>query len=62
LRVVGAVRKGDKLIAADNGCASVAHVILRNIAIRAGNFPDTFAIALENNDDEGVKLVEAIIL
>jgi hypothetical protein len=32
------------------------------MAIRAGSFPDTFAIALENSDDEGVKLVEAIIL
>jgi hypothetical protein len=62
VKVVGPVRKGDKLIAADNGCAGVAHAILKNLPVRAGNFPDTFAIALENNDDDGVKLVEAIIL
>lgn len=62
VKVTGAVRKGDRLIAAGNGCAGVSHVILKNIAIKAGNFPDTFAIALENSDDEGIKLIEAIIL
>jgi hypothetical protein len=62
VKVVGAVRKGDKLIAAGNGCAGPAHVLLRNAIARADTFPDTFAIALENSDDEGVKLVEAIIL
>ena len=62
VKVLGPVRKGDKLIAAGNGCAGSAHVILKNMAIRAGSFPDTFAISLENSDDEGVKLVEAIIL
>ena len=62
VKVLGPVRKGDKLIAAGNGCAGSAHVILKNMAIRAGSFPDTFAIALENSDDDGLKLVEAIIL
>ena len=62
VKVIGAVRKGDKLIAASNGCAGPAHILLRNAAVRASNFPDTFAIALENSDDEGIKLVEAIIL
>ena len=62
VKVLGPVRKGDKLIAAGNGCAGSAHVILKNMAIRAGSFPDTFAIALENSDDAGIKLVEAIIL
>lgn len=62
VKVIGAVRKGDKLIAAGNGCVGPAHVVLKNIAIKSGNFPDTFAIALESSDDEGVKLVEAIIL
>ena len=62
VKVIGAVRKGDKLVAADNGCAGVAHSILKNLPVRAGNFPDTFAIALESNDDEGVKIVEAVIL
>lgn len=62
VKVVGPVRKGDKLVAADNGCAGAAHIILKNLPVRAGNFPDTFAVSLETNDDEGVKLVEAIIL
>lgn len=62
VKVIGSVKKGDKLIAADNGCAGVAEVLLKNITVKAGNFPDTFAIALETSDDEGIKLVEAIIL
>lgn len=62
VKVIGPVRKGDRLIAADNGCAGPAHLIMKNLPVRAGNFPDTFAIALENNDDDGVKLVEAIII
>jgi hypothetical protein len=62
LRVVGAVKKGDKLIAADNGCAGTANTLLKNIPIKAGNFPDTFAIALETSDDQGEKVIEAIIL
>jgi len=62
VKVIGPVRKGDKLIAAGNGCAAPAHVVLKNLAIRAGGFPDTFAISLENSDVDGVALVEAIIL
>ena len=62
VKVVGSVKKGDKLVAAGNGCAGAARNVLRNTAILAGNFPDTFAIALETNDTEDVKLVEAIIL
>ncbi len=62
IKVIGPVRKGDKLIAAGNGCAGPAHVVLKNMAIRAGSFPDTFAISLENSDVDGVTLVEAIIL
>lgn len=62
LRVVGAVKKGDKLIAADNGCAATASTLLKNIPIKAGNFPDTFAIALETSNDQGEKIIEAIIL
>lgn len=49
--VTGAVRKGQRLIAGPEGTA-----------VGAGAHFDTFAIALETNDDEGVKLVEAIIL
>lgn len=62
VKVIGPVRKGDKLVAAGDGVAGVSHVVLKNLAIKAGNFPDTFAIALENSDEEGIKLVEAIIL
>jgi hypothetical protein len=52
VKVVGKVNKGDSLIAHENGTA---------IASRYGNF-STFAIALESNDHEELKLVEAIIL
>ena len=52
VKVSGAVRKGDNLIAANDGCASVA--------VHHSN--DVFAIALESSDDTGVKLVEAIVL
>jgi hypothetical protein len=62
VKVTGAVKKGDKLIAAGDGCAGVAATLLKNMPIRAGGFPDTFAIALETNNDPGIKLVEAIIL
>jgi hypothetical protein len=62
VKIIGPVKKGDKLIAAGEGCAAEASSVLRNMPIRAGAFPDTFAIALETNNEPGVKLVEAIIL
>jgi len=52
VRVIGAVKKGDNLIAANDGCASVG----------VHHSTDVFAIALESSNDTGVKLVEAIIL
>jgi hypothetical protein len=52
VKVVGAVRKGDNLIAANDGCASAG----------VHHSSDVFAIALESSNDTGVKLVEAIIL
>jgi hypothetical protein len=52
VKVIGPVRKGDNLIAANDGCASVG--------VHHSN--DVFAIALESNDDTGVKLVEALVL
>jgi carbonic anhydrase/acetyltransferase-like protein (isoleucine patch superfamily) len=61
VKVIGPVKKGDSLIASDNGYCAEAMSILRGTPIR-GMFPDTFAIALENNDNPEVKLVEAIIL
>jgi hypothetical protein len=53
VRVVGAVSKGDRLVATDNGCA-----------IRASfhQHSDVFAIALESNQNTLVKLVECVIL
>jgi hypothetical protein len=52
VKVVGAVRKGQRLVAANDGTA-VAAVPHAN---------DVFAIALESSDDTGVKLIEAVIL
>lgn len=52
VKVIGRVHKGDELIAADNGCATVAVPHANGV----------FAVALESNDDSGEKLIEAIIL
>jgi len=52
VKVMGAVRKGQRLVAANGGYA-VAAVPHAN---------DVFAIALENNNDTGAKLVEAVVL
>lgn len=52
VKVIGSIKKGDELIAADNGCAMMA-------VPHAGG---VFAIALESNDDTGIKLVECVIL
>jgi hypothetical protein len=52
VQVIGAVRKGQRLVAHNNGCAvaGVAHA------------DDVFAVALESSDNTGVKLIEALIL
>jgi len=52
VKVIGAIKKGQRLIAGNDGCA-VAAVPHSN---------DIFAIALESNDDIGIKLIEAIVL
>jgi hypothetical protein len=52
VKVIGTVRKGDNLIAANGGCASAA----------VHHSSEVFAVALESSDDTGVKLVEAIVL
>lgn len=52
VKVVGSVKKGDELIAAENGCASTA------IPHASG----VFAVALESSSDTGVKLIEALVL
>jgi hypothetical protein len=53
VKVVGTVKKGDRLIATANGCAVMATLHQHS---------DVFGIALESNDDTGVKLIEAVIL
>jgi hypothetical protein len=52
VKVIGRIKKGDELIAADNGCASFAVPHANGV----------FAVALESSDDAGVKLIEALIL
>jgi len=58
VKVIGPVKKGDALIANHNGCVSAVREILKDVHTSY----DTFAIALESNDDADIKLVEAIIL
>lgn len=53
VKVVGSIKKGDRLVATDNGCA---------IHASFHQHPDVFAIALESNDNVELKLVEAVIL
>jgi len=52
VKVIGRIKKGDELIAANNGCAMMA-------ALHASG---VFAVALESNDNEGVKVIEALVL
>lgn len=52
VKVTGSVKKGDELIATNNGCAMVG----------VPHSSGVFAIALESNSDTGVKLIEAVIL
>ena len=52
VKVIGRIKKGDDLIAANNGCAMMA----------VPHASRVFAVALETSDDEGVKLIEALIL
>ena len=52
VKVIGSIKKGDELIASDNGCAVMA----------VPHASGVFAIALESSDDTSVKLVECLIL
>lgn len=52
VKVIGAVKKGQELIASDNGCA-IAGI---------HHSHKVFGIALESSSDTGVKFIEAIIL
>jgi len=51
-KVIGRIKKGDELIAADNGYAMMA----------VPHASGVFAVALESSDDEGVKTIEALVL
>lgn len=51
--VIGSVKKGDRLVATDNG---------RAIRATHHQHADVFGIALETDDNTGEKLVEAVIL
>lgn len=52
VKVIGSVKKGDDLIASDNGYAVSA----------VPHSSRVFAVALESNSDTGVKIVECLIL
>lgn len=54
VKVVGSVNKGSRLVAGEDGCARAI--------IPSGGYVEVFAIALEENLDEDLKIVEAIIL
>ena len=51
VKVVGKVKKGDRLVATDNGCARVSEAS-----------SDVFGIALQDSYLETVKMVEAVVL
>ena len=51
VKVIGAVKKGDRLTAANNGCA-----------LATNECKDVFAVALESSDNENVKIIEALVL
>lgn len=52
VKVIGRVKKGDELIATNDGCAMIAVPHASGI----------FAVALETSNDEGVKVIEALVL
>jgi hypothetical protein len=52
VKVIGSIHKGQKLIAANNGCATAGTI----------HSSDVFAIALESSDNIDVKLIEAVVL
>jgi hypothetical protein len=53
VKVIGSIRKGDRLVASNSGYA---------IHASFHQHPDVFAIALESSEDTGVKLIESVIL
>ena len=53
VKVIGSIRKGDRLVAADNGHA---------IHASFHQHSEVFAIALESSSDTGIKLIESLVL
>lgn len=56
VKVIGKVTKGDRLVASDDGCA----ISLSLLFLPSTN--NVFAIAIESSDDDGIKLIEAVVL
>ena len=52
VKVIGRIKKGDELIAANDGCAMMA----------VPHASGVFAVALESSDNEGIKTIEALVL
>jgi hypothetical protein len=52
VKVIGRIKKGEDLIAANDGCAMMA----------VPHASGVFAVALESSNDEGIKVIEALIL
>lgn len=52
VKVIGRIKKGEDLIVANNGCAMMAVPHASNV----------FAVALESSNDEGIKIIEALVL
>jgi len=52
VKVIGRIKKGEDLIATNDGCAMMA----------VPHASGVFAVALESSDDEGVKVIEALVL
>jgi hypothetical protein len=52
VKVIGRIKKGEDLIASDNGCATMA----------VPHASGVFAVALESSDDTGVKIIEALVI
>jgi len=52
-KVIGSIKKGDRLVATNDGCA---------IAAGFHQYPDVFAMALESSKDTGEKIIEVMVL
>ena len=53
VKVIGKIKKGDRLVPTDNGCA---------VRAEPHNYTEVFGLALDTSDDTSVKLIESVIL